>query len=117
VIRVVDLLAFVLIVMVGFGIWGYKNNYFENDKTGSFVMLDVLSIIESQREKIDAQMRLNNKILSDSEIEALVVQQVAQLEKAVNAYAKENGLIILERGAIVAGDVKDVTDEFLKAIQ
>lgn len=115
-VKITDLLAVVLIVVVGFGAWGYKNDYIFKQKD-VLVTLDVLRIIEVQREKLDTQMRLTGKIPTEAEMESLVNKNVALLEKAVDEYAKNNGVIIVERGVIIAGDVKDVTHEFIKAIQ
>lgn len=114
-IRIVDLFAFMLIVVLGFGIWGYKNGYIGNKKE-SFVVLDVMAIVEAQKDKVDAEMRLANKILTQKEIEAIVTKQVVLLEKLAKKYAEENDLLIIERGAVVAGDIKDITDEFIKAL-
>jgi len=115
-IKATDIFIFLLIVIVGLGVWGYKNDYIGSKKE-SFVVLDIEAIVDAQRKQIDTQIQQSGKLPTEEEINLLVARKAALIERTIHNYAKEAEVLVIEKGVIISGNVRDITDELLKIIK
>lgn len=84
-----------------------------------FVTISVTKVIESQAKSIDSEMIKNNSILTDSQVQAKVEEYTEKISTSLMDYSKKNKIVVFEKSAIISDGIgiKDITDEFIKAIK
>lgn len=101
--------SFAMSVLV---IFIYENYRLEKKMTKIYTVNSKV-IIEKQREKLK-EIVFNQK---EKLIEDEIITRVSKMEKIIEYISKRDGAIILVNGAVLAGEVKDITDEVLKIYQ
>ncbi|MEA3373741.1 MAG: TrbI F-type domain-containing protein [Campylobacterota bacterium] len=93
---------------------GYDKFYKQPEPT--IVAIDVQSVLAPKEKAFKARLRNSENA---EEMGVIYNESVAYMDKvyaSINAYGKQNNLIILDRRAILSGETEDLTNELSKAL-
>lgn len=101
-------------VALGIGLSGVLLALYMREPRERVVSIDITRLIHSYQSLLDEKMK-------KGELEHFIASQEAErfssaLSSALKDYATKNRLIILDKSVVIAGEAKDITDEFIRVI-
>lgn len=82
------------------------------DNPREYIVVDVKKIIDEEQKFMGEKMRGSDNAQEMSRVYNDSVERINAIFNTIDAYAKENNIVIFQKGAVIGSGIKDYTDEF-----